>query len=128
MFTAHKPAHNGPDDYCRDVIIRANGGATNVCILTNGVGHCCGATTLGCMNQYFLNEKKNVKALLTWLKDMDGKFDNHYWKIRRLYFFLSDSTAYWDEHLRNYSGVEKIHSFNNEVSGSTNVDLYYLEF
>jgi hypothetical protein len=104
----------------------------NICILTNGVGHCCGATFISRFDNWFWKDLGNITNFFNKIKKSTDKHDpiiGHNWPVNVVYFYLSKETSYWDKALITHPNVQKVHTFLNRTIRSSGepVDLYFTE-
>ena len=97
----------------------------------NGVGQCCGATFL--CDFWPAKFVTNFEAIITLLREKVNQklHPDLWWALQdKVFLYLSDETANWDNNLRKHPKMSLIYSFNNKAtkpySGSM-VHLYVLD-
>lgn len=109
-------------------------GGRHVCVIQNGIGHCCGATFLcfffGHNFPDYFNEVIELLKSQVGKKQFEGGARLKWPLQDKVFLYLSDETKSWDEDIRNHPKMSLVYSFNNKAtkpySGSM-VHLYVLD-
>ena len=133
--------NEGNDGYMKTIEMR-DSKKQRLCLITQSIGHCCAASTIGALTSYgFWNVKKNVDSFIKEMKSLwktesvfrspEGK-NLSLFNISGFYVFLSQETITFDKALRTHPDIKLIQTFVNRRGGpdsqGNTISLYFMEF